>query len=259
MYGSPSWWEEARLLDQLSADQEELVGEILTRAAHSEAVSEENAHLAQELAGNLDRVQEIHHRVRNHLQAVTGLLSAQEASEASPTARRALRESAARLASIAAIHELLARDPRSGELRLPDLTERLAQHLLAQAGAADRVQIRAEVAPVTLGDREATAFVLILTELLSNSIEHGLPGQMEGEIAVCIEDHGSEVSLLVKDSGCGLPPGFDLAEVEGLGLRLVVRLAERDLRGTVAAWNEGGACLRIRFPVCQGAENSVGD
>jgi len=84
-----SLYDEASLLTHLSEQQSELVSTVLDEAARTNRVSEENARLASDLAGSHDRLQEVHHRVRNHLQTVTGLLSAHQISETSPTARAA--------------------------------------------------------------------------------------------------------------------------------------------------------------------------
>lgn len=241
-------FEEATLLDRLSEQQGELVSEALARAAEGELALEERARLKRDLEGSWDRIQEVHHRIRNHLQTLTGLLSAQEVAERSPSARRALQKGVARLTSIAVIHDLLARDPSSGELSLPDLAEKLARHLVRQADAARRIRVRCRVDPLALSSRDATALVLVLTELLSNAIEHGLPGEREGEIEVRIEGKGEEAVLEVSDNGCGLPEGFELEQGDSLGLRLVKRLAERDLSGSVRAWSEGGARFRVTFP-----------
>ena len=216
------------------------------------SVSAENKRLLQDLAGSADRLQEVHHRIRNHLQAVSGLLSAQELTEASPTARRALRKSVGRLASIATIHDLLARDPVSGVLRLPELSQQLAQHLITSMNAEGRVSVKTEVAPIVLGTRQATALVLILVELISNAIEHGFPDMASGQIAIEVASAGDAALLEVRDTGRGLPPDFDLRRANSLGLGLVTRLAERDLDGAIAMEDDGGAVFRITFPL-QGA------
>jgi len=252
------WWNEATLLAELGEQQERLVFDMLSRAQQSceaaqlrsafHVVEAENVRLARELAGSVDRLQEVHHRVRNHLQAITGLLSAEEVAVDSESARRALRDSIARLTSIAAIHDLLARDPHSGELRLGDLVARLSQHLLAQAGAQERVRVRTQVTEVKLDSKRVTALVLILTELLSNAIAHGFPDGAEGEVSVRLEQAGSRVTLCVNDNGKGLPPGVDAARPESLGLRLVGRLAERDLGGSLAVSSHAGARFEIEFP-----------
>jgi two-component sensor histidine kinase len=247
--GQLSLFSEASLLGRLAEQQGQLVSRLLEQAARSEEVSEQNTRLITDLAGSRDRLQEVHHRIRNHLQTVTGLLSAQETSEQSPSARRALHKGIARLASIAAIHDLLARDPTSGDLRLPELAEQLARHLLSHAAAEGRVRIHTEVAPLTLAPKEATAFVLILTELLSNAIEHAFPREATGEVFVRLERVGSQAVLELRDTGRGLPPGFDPTHSERLGLRLVWRLVERDLEGSITADTADGVRFRVTFPV----------
>ena len=242
-------YDEASLLKRLSEQQSRLVSDLLTQAARSGDISEENTRLAKDLSGSLDRLQEVHHRVRNHLQTVTGLLSAQEVAEQSPAARRALQKSVARLTSIAAIHDLLARDPASGDLRLRDFAQQLARQLLKHAGAEQRLRVHVDVCSLTLPPKQGTAFVLILTELLSNAIEHAFPGEGKGEIFLRAAQEGDTVLLEVRDTGRGLPTGFDLQRSDSLGLRLITRLAERDLGGSTTACDAGGACFRVTFPL----------
>ena len=202
-------YDEAALLARLSEQQERLVSRVLEQAARSTDVSAENARLASDLAGSRDRLQEVHHRIRNHLQTVTGLLSAQGMTERSLSARSAVQKGVSRLAAIAAIHDLLSRDPASGDLRLPDLVSQLARHLLGHAGAEERLRVHTEVSPLVLPAKEASAFVLILTELLCNAVEHA----------------------------------------DSLGLQPVRRLAQRDLGGSAVVCSTDDACFQLTFPL----------
>ncbi len=244
-------WNEATLLSELADHQAELVLDTLTRAEHTRTIEQENHRLSRELELSLDRIQEVHHRVRNHLQAVTGLLSAEEAAGAPEAAQRALRESIARLTSIAAIHDLLARDPRSGRVRLGELVESLSRHLLAQSGAEDRVRVEVQIEEATLHGKRLTAVVLVLTELIFNALEHGFPGGATGRVEVTLARAEAQLNLVVKDDGCGLPAGLETRSQQRLGLRLVQRLVERDLGGrlTVHSGPGRGACFEIAFPV----------
>lgn len=258
------------MLARLSERQTELVSQTLTRLARGRRAEARNLRLTRELAGSRDRIQEIHHRVRNHLQAVSGLLSMHEARETSPGARQALRQGIARLTAVAAIHDMLARDPESGELRLPELARRLTRHLLMQAGAEGRVHVHTQVAEVSLGAKEAVAAVLVLTELVSNAIEHGFPGEAMGEISIRLTvatgaGGAQQATLVIQDTGPGLCEGFHVGEGGGTGLKLVRRLVERDLQGSITARNAvrehetisgcaatrcaGGACFRVDFPL----------
>lgn len=250
-----SLYDEAHLLTRLSERQTTLVSDVLSQAARSSRVSAENSRLSRDLAGSFDRLQEVHHRIRNHLQTVTGLLSAQEIEEQSPTARRALQKGIGRLSSIAAIHDLLARDPTSGDLRIPALARRLAEHVVRHTNAEHRIRVTMDVAPLALGTKEATSFVLILTELLSNAVEHAFAEDELGEISVRLRERGGTAALEVRDDGRGLAADFSFERSDSLGLRLVWRLAERDLNGSITAHNDGGACFRLTFPLRERGEN----
>ncbi|MFB3880414.1 MAG: sensor histidine kinase [Armatimonadota bacterium] len=241
--------EEANLLARLSERQSHLVSGTLKQAALAGRVSAENERLLQDLEGSTDRIQEVHHRIRNHLQTVTGLLCVQQASETSPSARRALQQSVGRIASVATVHDLLARDPVQGVLRLPDLVRQLADHVLRSASAEARVKVEIDVSPLALSERQATAFVLVLAELISNAIEHAFPGGACGRILLRVTEHSGAASLDVRDDGPGLPPDLDLRKAGNLGLGLVTRLVERDLGGSISARNDGGAVFNITFPV----------
>jgi len=251
-----SLYDEANLFARLAERQSQLVLGLLRQAADATTVEAEKHQLASDLADSFDRIQEVHHRIRNHLQTVTGLLSAHQVTEESPTARRALQKSIGRLASIAAIHDLLTRDPTCGMVDLPELVPQLAQHLLRAMDAEERVSVAVEASPLTLPAREATALVLILTELVSNALEHGFPGDAGGEIAIRMGRDGEAALLEVRDSGRGLPADFDLRKANNLGLGLAFRLAERDLGGRMQARNArpapsgqvSGAVFTLSFP-----------
>jgi two-component sensor histidine kinase len=241
--------DEASVLARVAERQSSLVSGLLEQAARWRDVSAENERLVSDLAGSIDRIQEVHHRVRNHLQAVTGLLSAQETVERSPTARRALQRSVGRLTSIAAIHELLAREPSSESLQLPQLIGQLSQGLLRSLDPGGGVHLKEEIAPIGMSARKSTALALILAELIANAIEHAFPGGATGEIALRVADEGDAAMLELRDSGIGLPAELDLDSTEGMGLSLVARLVERELKGRFSAETDGGAVFRITFPV----------
>jgi two-component sensor histidine kinase len=244
--------DEVSILARVAERQSSLVSSLLEQATRAQDISAENQRLMSELAGSLDRIQEVHHRVRNHLQTVTGLLSAQELTERSPTARRALQRSVGRLVSIAAIHELLAREPASESLQLPELIGQLSQGLLRSLDPGGGVCLKAEIAPMSLSARKGTAFALILAELIANAIEHGFPAGAAGQIALRVAHERDVAVVEVRDSGIGLPSELDLGSMKGVGLSLVARLVERELKGRLSAETDGGAVFRITFPVGEG-------
>jgi two-component sensor histidine kinase len=98
---------------------------------------------------------------------------------------------------------------------------------------------------------------LIISELVTNSLKHGFPGDRSGRVAVDLQPVDEQrLVLSVSDDGIVLPSGFDLTGASTLGLRLVSNLAGQ-LGGelTVERPPGGGTVLKVVFHVA-GADAS---
>lgn len=195
-------------------------------------------------------IQEMHHRIKNNLQTVADLLSLEMSASPSPAARKSLRDSIGRIKSIAAVHELLSLE----RLRLTDITELARQvceislkHLVRPD---QRVRAQVDGPVIYLPSKQATALALVMNELIANACEHAfnLNGG-EGHLTITTAQDGAQVTVTIADNGRGLAPGFDLAARQGLGLKIVQTLVEKDLAGSLRLQNlsEGGACATLTF------------
>lgn len=189
-------------------------------------------------------IQEMHHRIKNNLQTVADLLSLEAANTGSPEARKSLHDSIGRIKSIAAVHQLLSAE----QLRVTDITELSrqvctisSQHMVRRGC---QLQISVTGPPIFLPSKQATALALVINEMVANAFEHGFPdGRSQGEVTLTLSQDGDRVTMTIEDNGCGLPEGFDLERSQGLGLRIVRTLVERDLAGSLRLENTpaGGA------------------
>lgn len=181
---------------------------------------------------------EMQHRIKNNLQTVADLLSLELARPTThPDAAQSLRDSVTRIKTIAAAHELLTAD-QVGATDILELARRVAENArLAQAHPGQNITIRVTGETVQLGSKAATAFALVVNELVSNTLEHGFAGQDAGEIEIGIAADQGRAFVVIQDSGAGLRPDFDPQTDAGLGLRIVRTLIEKDLRGRFALEN----------------------
>src|SRR6185437_784306 len=98
---------------------------------------------------------------------------------------------------------------------------------------------------------DATPLALVLTELLTNAVEHGLvdlPGLVEMDAQRELNAEGRDVlRVRVSDDGGGLPASFD-PEHAGLGTQIVHALV-RELQGAItwAARAGGGTEVTIEL------------
>jgi two-component sensor histidine kinase len=195
---------------------------------------------------------EMHHRIKNNLQTVADLLSLEMARGDGRSPSESLRDSVSRIKSIAAAHDLLSLDQISSA-DITALAQRVAESAqAAQAQADQSIRVKVEGPSIFLPSKSATAFALVVNELVSNALEHGLGPNGAGQIEITLDQSEDEVSVQVKDNGVGLAPGFNLVENAGLGLRIVTTLVEKDLHGSIRLLNDAGTCAEIHFPVSEG-------
>ena len=193
-------------------------------------------------------MQEMHHRIKNNLQTVADLLSLEMSRNPRPEVHESLRDSITRIKSIAASHEMLSVES-VGVTDISELSKRVVETTRRSMVRPDqRIQVRVTGSDVYLGSKQATAFALVLNELVSNAIEHGFRARISGRIEVELDWDGSDVWMRVQDDGAGLPAGFDLKTSRGLGLQIARTLVEKDLRGRLALTsNDEGTTAWVLF------------
>jgi len=110
-----------------------------------------------------------------------------------------------------------------------------------------RIAIDIEGPSIFLTSKQATAFALVLNELVSNAIEHGFRHRREGHIDIVLDGDAEDVWMRVQDNGAGLPLGFDLTTSPGLGLQIARTLVEKDLRGKIGMTHGDGTTAWVHF------------
>lgn len=206
----------------------------------------------QELQIKNAMIQEVHHRVKNNLQTIAGLLRMQARRVESDEAKAVLGETLHRILSIAVIHEFLSNES-SNIINVKEVSHKIVAQLRQGVLNPDQ-EIRFEITgeSIYLPPRQATACSLIINELLQNAIEHGLAHEKVGLIQINLEDSGDEAMISVIDNGTGLPGDFQIDQTKSLGLQIVRTLVESDLKGQIqlsnSAHNDKGLSVNITFP-----------
>lgn len=167
---------------------------LLDAFAHEAAIALENSRLYDAALRGLQTksamLQEMNHRVRNNLQTVAGLLSMQlRRMQQSGEGAVAVRESIARVQSIAAVHDLMMLGGVEIEsISLYDLARKITDavvSILSSPGFRLKINIDQDPAErIRVGSHEATLLALLFNELISNAILHGFAGQKHGEISI---------------------------------------------------------------------------
>jgi two-component sensor histidine kinase len=193
-------------------------------------------------------IREIHHRVKNNLQTVSALLRLQSRRIEDPAARVALEEAVRRIGSIAIVHETLS-GSSDETVEFDEVLDRLVANALELSPRMSEISILREGKIGTLEPRLATPLALVVTELIHNSLEHGLA--RDGSLLrIVVERNRQECIIRIHDDGIGLPDDFDLTASSNLGLQIVRTLTENELRGELTLRKEDmGTLASVTFPL----------
>ncbi|MBC8265042.1 MAG: sensor histidine kinase [Anaerolineales bacterium] len=193
-------------------------------------------------------IQEIHHRVKNNLQVIAALLRIQARRSESEEVRRALKDSVARILSVAVVHEFFAQQ-EAGVINIKDVSQRVVNHTQQGILQPDkRIRLTLSGPDIYLTAQQATTCALIINELLQNSVEHGYERRLGGIISVNLQDDGDRVIISVVDDGQGLSEGFSLEKADTLGLQIVQTLVLDDLKGQFELREGDGVSAIVTFP-----------
>jgi PAS domain S-box-containing protein len=238
---------ERRAAEQaLKAANAQLEGRVTERTVELQAL---NARLEASVKEKEVLLKEIHHRVKNNLQVVSSLLSAQGATVPHPVVQDFVQESERRIQAMALVHETLYQGRDIAQVPLAAYVEALVQQL-ARAYGVDpgRIVVQSHVEGVDLPLDTAMPCSLMLSELLSNCLKHAFPGGAVGAVTVTLTNTQDRLTLRVSDNGCGFPEHLDFRHTESLGLQLVCALTEQ-LQGTVVPERDGGTTFTVSVPL----------
>jgi hypothetical protein len=173
-------------------------------------------------------VREVHHRIKNNLQGVAGLL--RKHAQRSPAVAPVLEAAIAQVQSIAIVHGLQGVRSADGGVVLCDIIEAVAHMLRGLTEARiELAGVRHSDRVIRLAEGETVAVALVLNELMMNAVKHGAPSEGGAPIVVELKRGAGRARVTVRNPGT-LPHGFDFRAGAGggTGLALVRALMPAD-------------------------------
>ena len=191
---------------------------------------------------------DVHHRVKNNLQVISGLLELQKVQLTDKQAIAAFTEGQSRVSSIALIHQNLYENENLGSIEFcsfaRDLSSKVTELFENQN---NRVVFTIENKEVFFDIETAVPLGLIINELITNSYKYFKKGTQEKKISINIIVLGrGTYKLIYKDNGPGLKKGIDFETATSLGLDLIKGLSNQ-INGNATYKFENGSVFTILF------------
>jgi len=205
---------------------------------------------------------EIHHRVKNNLATIAGLLFFQMDMETDGQVRIKLREAQHRIQTMAMIHEMLYKSDSFSSIRIDKYLNQLVQSIIdnfKNEGQNIEMEIRAK--NLLLDIETAIPIALMVNEIVTNSLKYAFPNDGEGLISIKLAD-GSDhnVQLAIGDNGVGMSENIDLDNPNSMGV-LLIRTFIQQLKGTMEVDTADGTTFNFTIPfstLLKKRNNSVG-
>lgn len=193
-------------------------------------------------------LKETHHRIKNNLATITGLLELQILESESERVQEILSESMNRVQSIASIHEKLYQSTGFTSININSYLKDLIEHMKessSKLGLLSGVDIIYDLGDITIATKQAISLGLIINELVTNANKHAFEDE-EGTITITCEKKDDQIHLHFKDNGKGFPQNIKIKELKSLGMKLIENLCDQ-LNADYHFYNNDGANFEMYF------------
>lgn len=193
-------------------------------------------------------LKEIHHRVKNNLQIISSLLDLQANRVSDRHICEILRDNQNRISSMAMVHECLYGSSNFARIDFSKYVRTLVIQLFQTYDTPlQPADLQMSLQPqIFLTIEQAIPSGLLLNELITNALKHGLNGRSDGSLTVQLHRVNEQIVLTVGNDGDRLPADFDLTSVASLGMQLICTLT-RQLQGTIRLERGAHTMFHISF------------
>ena len=191
-------------------------------------------------------LREIHHRIRNNITTIAGLLSLQAQLNNDANVKTALMDSVARIKSMCVLYDKLLISDEYSELSAKNYIESLVDIIAALYSKNTEITIEKQITEFNLISNKLFTLGLIINELLTNIMKYAFIGRKAGHIKIILDKVENHITLIVSDNGRGLPEGFDSNNSSGFGLMLISMLTQQ-LNGNYTIKSHNGTESILKF------------
>ncbi|HEX3002360.1 MAG TPA: sensor histidine kinase, partial [Methanoregula sp.] len=197
-------------------------------------------------------IREIHHRVKNNLQIISGLLDMTRMRTPDPTTHGILTDMMMKIKTMAQIHTRLYESKQFDRINMGrQIRDQVTDLSSIYGRTGAEIETSIETQEIYLPVDQAIPCALIVNEILSNALKHAFRGRRRGTLHISAEQDGEQVRIVVQDTGVGIPGDVDVYKTTSLGLKLIRSLVTQ-LGGSVTIASENGTNVTVEFPITVG-------
>ena len=208
---------------------------------------------AQERINNLLKekellLQEVHHRIKNNMNTIKGLLTLQLTAEDNPSVAASLRDAESRVQSMIMLYDRLYCTDNYRELSVKDYLQSLAEEIIGSFPNRGIVKIETSMEDFILNISLLTPLGIIVNELLTNMMKYAFKERESGVLKLSAAVENNSAKIVIQDNGIGIPESVSFENHSGFGLELV-RLLVDQINGNIRIERGEGTKFMLEFEV----------
>ena len=189
---------------------------------------------------------EIHHRVKNNLALIIGLIEMQSQRANESELKNELQIILRRINAIGLIHEKLYKSNNFARINICEYLNEFASISFKYFDNTSNAKFKLECDNINLNTKQAIPLSLLFNELLSNYFKYAVNGVSNPVMQLIITQSDNLIRICVSDNGPGLPSEFDISKAKSLGWKLIT-LFLKQLKAKYEIKNENGLVLIFEF------------
>ena len=200
------------------------------------------------LIGRSAFLQESHHRIKNNLQSIVGLIYLQKMfvkNNPEISIDDALDSIISRVKSIATVHNLLSKDKLGRSIIN---VKEIIEAVIDLINVDPNIHINVELDDILIPYNKATSIALVINELVINCYKHAFLNMDSGRIDIQCKRIDELIFLSVRDNGNGLPDNFNLTKGDSLGLAILQGIVTSELGGVINFVGKEGTTVEVKVP-----------
>jgi len=169
-------------------------------------------------------LKELHHRVKNNLSIIKGIISLQNHESLDTNGQQLVADFKNRIDAVATLHNTLYDPENLDNLDFKPFINDLCGGLKRSYGISGmEIHISIDMESYSIEIAKATPLCLIINEVLTNSFKHAFSQNEQGKLHISLNKENATITI--QDNG----PGFDSKNIKktSLGLSLINDLADQ--------------------------------
>lgn len=191
---------------------------------------------------------ETHHRVKNNMMAIQGILSMQSEVVKDDECKNILKNSVLRIKNMMALYDKLYRQDNFGERSIKEFLEPMILEIIEIFNLTAPVKTEIDIEDFILNSNILFPIGIIINELITNSIKYAFKNSVSGLIRISSKKTDNRVEIIYCDNGKGLPAKVNFGDSTGFGMQLVAMLTEQ-IGGSIRIERGEGAKFVLEFEV----------